>query len=55
MNIIKLLNISADKRTAKNFAVFPIIIFVRIPLVLIILLGDWLDNYYDYIPAWDSN
>lgn len=56
MNIIKQLNIKADKRTAKNFALLPIMVFVRIPLVLLIFFGEYIsENLYDYLPGWDSN
>lgn len=54
----KMLNIRADKRTAINFAILPVILFVRVPFVLLFwvfeFMQKWFDIALDYMPGWRS-
>lgn len=52
------LNFKWDRRTLLNILKFPIIIFVRIPIVLFFRGIQWLnDNEYkltDKLPGWET-
>lgn len=56
--MLKLLNIRWDRRTACNMLKLPLIICIRVPVVLILMLAQyieyWSDIIQDYLPGWDS-
>lgn len=55
----ELLNLKFDKRTARNILVFPVIVFIRVPLVICYWVVEWLfhnmEYWVDKLPAWKSN
>ena len=55
---IKSLNIKKDKRTFRNIVLLPFTIFIRIPLVLLFWIIEWMaewsDIVYDKLPGWRS-
>ena len=54
----KQFNFKFDKRTAKNIAVTPFIIFIRVPIVLLYWGMEWSVKHLEVIagklPGWDS-
>ncbi len=54
----KLYNLRWDRRTLYNVLKLPFIISIRVPVVLILMLAqyieDWSDIIQDYLPGWDS-
>jgi hypothetical protein len=55
---VESLNILRDRRTVLNFVKLPFIICIRIPVVLIILLAQYIgDNSEvidDFLPGWKT-
>lgn len=54
----KLFNFRWDRRTAYNVLKLPFIICIRFPVVLIMLLAQYIEDYSDiidhYLPGWDN-
>lgn len=56
--MLELFNFRWDRRTAYNVLKLPFIICVRVPVVLILLLAQYIEDHsdilQDYLPGWDK-
>lgn len=56
--MLELFNFRWDRRTAYNVLKLPAIICIRLPVVLIMLLAQYIEDWSEvidhYLPGWDK-